>query len=40
MTGSYLYARHADGAEVEYVQWEPELVARFLGRPGQPGQPG
>ncbi|MBY8883606.1 VOC family protein [Streptomyces sp. PTM05] len=29
-TGSYFYARHADGSEVEYVQWRPELVARIL----------
>lgn len=26
-TGSFLYARHADGIAVEYVQWTPELVA-------------
>ncbi|MFI9272236.1 VOC family protein [Kitasatospora sp. NPDC052896] len=31
VTGSYLFARHAEGAEVEYVQWKPELVARLLG---------
>ncbi|MFD7907313.1 VOC family protein [Kitasatospora sp. NPDC059747] len=37
LTGSYLYARHADGAEVEYVQWKPELITRILGRAGRPG---
>jgi hypothetical protein len=30
-TGSYMFARHHDGAEVEYVQWKPELMARILG---------
>ncbi|MEU6313274.1 VOC family protein [Streptomyces sp. NPDC047014] len=30
-TGRFLYARHADGAGVEYVEWNPELVSRVLG---------
>ena len=30
LTGSYLFARHLDGAEVEYVQWKPELRDRIL----------
>lgn len=29
-TGRFLYARHADGAEVEYVEWTPELVRDIL----------
>ncbi|MGW9299528.1 VOC family protein [Streptomyces cyaneofuscatus] len=29
-TGRFLYARHADGAEVEYVEWTPELVRGIL----------
>ncbi|WP_190823518.1 VOC family protein [Saccharopolyspora pogona] len=29
-TGRFLYARHADGAEVEYVEWNPELVQRLI----------
>jgi hypothetical protein len=29
-TGSYLFARHADSAEVEYVQWTPELEVQIL----------
>lgn len=29
-TGYSLHARHADGAEVEYVQWKPELVERII----------
>ncbi|ANP52210.1 hypothetical protein J2Z21_009507 [Streptomyces griseochromogenes] len=29
-TGSYLFARHADGSEVEYVQWKPELEAQII----------
>jgi hypothetical protein len=31
-TGRYLYARHAGGAEVEYVEWRPDLVARIVTR--------
>ncbi|MFE2109918.1 VOC family protein [Kitasatospora sp. NPDC059463] len=31
-TGRFLYARHADGAEVEYVEWVPELVRRIVHR--------
>ncbi|AJE83838.1 MULTISPECIES: glyoxalase [Streptomyces] len=30
-TGRFLYARHADGAEIEYVEWTPEIRARILG---------
>ncbi|RKN12461.1 VOC family protein [Streptomyces radicis] len=30
-TGRFLYARHADGAGVEYVEWTPELVHRIIG---------
>ncbi|MFH9667920.1 VOC family protein [Streptomyces globisporus] len=30
-TGRFLYARHADGAEIEYVEWTPELVRRVIG---------
>ncbi|MFD3787539.1 VOC family protein [Streptomyces cyaneofuscatus] len=29
-TGRFLYARHADGAEIEYVEWTPELVRGIL----------
>ncbi|MFJ9690142.1 VOC family protein [Streptomyces bacillaris] len=29
-TGRFLYARHADGAEIEYVEWTPELVRRII----------
>lgn len=29
-TGRYLYARHADGAEIEYVEWTPDLVQRVI----------
>ncbi|MFJ7194067.1 MULTISPECIES: VOC family protein [unclassified Streptomyces] len=29
-TGRYLYARHRGGAEVEYVEWVPELVERIV----------
>ncbi|WP_405808649.1 VOC family protein [Streptomyces sp. NBC_01520] len=31
-TGRFLYARHAGGAEVEYVEWVPELVRRIVAR--------
>lgn len=34
-TGSFLYARHADGSLVEYVQWRPELVARIVDGAGR-----
>lgn len=30
-TGANLFARHADGAVVEYVQWTPALVERIIG---------
>ncbi|MFE4826493.1 VOC family protein [Streptomyces sp. NPDC056672] len=29
-TGRFLYARHRGGAEIEYVEWVPELVARVV----------
>ena len=29
-TGRYLYARHPGGAEVEYVEWVPDLVRRVV----------
>ncbi|MCX4750180.1 VOC family protein [Kitasatospora sp. NBC_01287] len=31
VTGRFLYARHRGGAEVEYVEWIPELVERVMG---------
>jgi len=30
-TGTMLYARHADGTVMEYVQWTPDLVKRIIG---------
>ncbi|MEV6868210.1 hypothetical protein AB0M44_45420 [Streptosporangium subroseum] len=30
-TGRFLYARHTDGAEIEYVEWTPDLVHRIIG---------
>jgi hypothetical protein len=30
-TGSFLYARHADGAQIEYIQLTPELQALLRG---------
>ncbi len=29
-SGRYLFARHADGLDVEYVQWNQELVDRII----------
>lgn len=29
-TGRFLYARHVDGAGVEYVEWNRELVRRLI----------
>lgn len=31
-SGRYLFARHADGLDVEYVQWKQELVEQVIGR--------
>jgi predicted enzyme related to lactoylglutathione lyase len=31
-TGTMLYARHPDGAHVEYVQFKEELVDRIIGK--------
>ncbi|MFC9235320.1 VOC family protein [Streptomyces decoyicus] len=31
-TGRFLYARHADGAEVEYVEWTPEVIRQVIHR--------
>ncbi|MFF8731815.1 VOC family protein [Streptomyces sp. NPDC015171] len=31
-TGRFLYARHADGTEIEYVEWTPDLVRRIIPR--------
>lgn len=33
-TGIGLWATHADGSEVEYVQWLPELVDRIITHSG------
>jgi hypothetical protein len=30
-TGRYLYVEHAGGAQVEYVEWTPDLVRRIVG---------
>lgn len=32
-TGRRLYVRHADGNQVEYVQWNQALAEQILGRP-------
>ena len=37
-TGRGLYARHADGTHVEYVEWTPELVERFVWSPHRAGK--
>lgn len=29
-TERFLYARHAGGAEIEYVEWTPDLVRRII----------
>lgn len=38
-TGRFLYARHAGGMEVEYVQWVPELLDRIIGHPSADAVP-
>ncbi|MFE5512685.1 VOC family protein [Streptomyces sp. NPDC056529] len=35
-TGRFLYARHADGAGVEYVEWNAELLGRLLAHTSEP----
>ena len=37
-TGRGLYARHADGTVVEYVEWKPELVEKFIRAPQREGK--
>ncbi len=37
-TGRMLYARHADGLHVEYVEWTPELVEKFIRVPQREGR--
>lgn len=37
-TGRMMYARHPDGAVVEYVQWTPELVERIIEAPRRTGK--
>lgn len=37
-TGRMMYARHPDGAVVEYVQWTPELVEQFITAPQRAGK--
>ena len=32
-TGCFFYARHPDGAVVEYLQWKPDLIARLIPKP-------
>jgi hypothetical protein len=37
-TGRMLYARHADGLNIEYVQWTDELVEQFIRAPQRAGR--
>lgn len=37
-TGRMMYARHPDGAVVEYVQWTPELVEQIIDGPRRAGK--
>ncbi|WP_375396622.1 hypothetical protein [uncultured Sphingomonas sp.] len=37
-TGRMMYARHRDGAVVEYVQWTPELVEQLIAAPQRAGK--
>ncbi len=37
-TGRMMYARHPDGAVVEYVQWTPELIEQFIEAPRRAGK--
>lgn len=37
-TGRMMYARHPDGAVVEYVQWTPALVEQIIDAPRRAGK--
>lgn len=37
-TGRMLYARHADGLHVEYVEWNDDLVEQFIRAPQREGR--
>tara|TARA_R110002020_G_scaffold151545_3_gene328591 strand:- start:7504 stop:7872 length:369 start_codon:yes stop_codon:yes gene_type:complete len=37
-TGRMLFARHADGLHVEYIEWTDELVERFIRAPQRAGR--
>lgn len=37
-TGRMMYARHADGSIVEYVQWTEELVEQIIEAPRRAGK--
>ncbi|MGY1868591.1 VOC family protein [Nocardia gipuzkoensis] len=39
-TGTFVYVRHADGAQLEYVQWSAETRARVRGLDGPPNASG
>ena len=37
-TGRMLYARHADGLHIEYVEWTDALVEKFIRAPQREGR--
>lgn len=37
-TGRMLYARHADGLHIEYVEWTDDLVEQFIRAPQREGR--
>ena len=37
-TGRMLYAKHADGLHVEYVEWRPDLVEQWIRAPQRQGK--
>ncbi|RZF65215.1 VOC family protein [Sphingomonas populi] len=37
-TGRMLYARHADGLHVEYVEWTDDLIEQFIRAPQREGK--
>jgi hypothetical protein len=37
-TGRFLYARHPDGLLVEYVEWTPDLVEKWITAPQREGK--
>lgn len=38
-TGRFLYAKHPDGLLIEYVEWNSDLVEKWIAAPSRNGKP-